>query len=278
MAKADYSRRDVRGNLMSEVIFRIDYTGVIDVNDIVKSFAQSFDIFRVYYKTYKNSLGLGDLNYNEISETLAVPVKEIERQEIHRFTECKTFSDNVTFDISPYYTFLHIVVKEYKGLDPYLEFFAKYLKFIKETSPLISFKRFGLRKLGRQVFFKSESIFDVFEKQYFCTDFDGELFKGQSRQYADALSSQDERFKFTFKRVVDIGFAQNFANELVEAFQAVIDIDGFLDEEEIKKSNFAVPEVTKRTLEDLNNNLFELFKLGVTEEYLNSSKNEQTEQ
>jgi len=275
MAKSEIIREMLKQNIMKEVIFRIDYLGIISIENTLKEFETEFGAkFKRYTKTFNNRIDLGNIEFEQISESLSIPVKELQRLDIHRFTENTFGTDELTFDISNYYTVLHIKCKEYQNIDLYLDFFTEYVEFLRVLNKFVSFKRFGLRKIGFMVDEKISQLLGNFEETYFHTKVSNPLFGTIGNQYVDLLLSVDEIFNFTYRRVVDRGFIQN-DDGVTDAMQIILDIDGYINEDAIVKNNFADKEQCKSLLRKLNDvYLFELFKISVTEKFLNNNFHE----
>ncbi|MEJ7680010.1 MAG: TIGR04255 family protein [Segetibacter sp.] len=197
-----------------------------------------------------------------------MPVKELQRQEIHRFTESELGSDNLTFDINKYYSVLNIECKKYETIDKYLELITDYMSFLKEINKLLSLKRFGLRKIGSKIFPSYPSIFEDFEKDKLNSIFDQTKYQKDKSDFLDVLSTIDNIYKFNYRRSIEKGYLKISNEEEKIGFRVILDIDGFVEEKVLN-------EITidkKSLIETLNNvYLFHLFKTSVTENFLKNN-------
>ena len=274
--KKQIQREQLSHNIMRDVILRIDYLGVISIDDIVKAFTSNFKgTFKNYTKTFSNTIDLGNVDIEQISETLSVPVKELKRQEIHRFSENTFGTDDVVFDMCNYYTVLHVKCRDYKNIDPYLNFFVDYVSFLNGINEFTSIKRFGLRKIGALVKPDFESLLDNFEPDYFHTKVSNPNFKVAGNQFVDILVSEDLFYNFTYRRSIDSGFISN-DGKIVPAKQALLDIDGYINENKLSETKFGIDEdETRASIRRLNDvYMFELFKLSMSNNFLNSQIHE----
>lgn len=275
MSKDSIKREMLKKNIMKEAILRIDYTGIISIDDSINLFTKNFiNSFKEYEKTFYNRIDLGNIQIEQISETLSVPIKELEKQTIHRFTQNTIGPDELIFDISSYFSVLHIKCKDYVSITNYLNFFSDFLDFLCQKNEFILFKRFGLRKIGFEIFESIDEISKHFENYLFLPQLSNPLFKSAGNQYVDLLVSDDNLFNFTLKRIIDKGYLKT-EKEIKEAYQAILDIDGYITEENIKIIGFRNKNNLYDSLTKLNNvYLFDLFKTSMTEIFLQENQNE----
>lgn len=267
--KDTITREQLEKNMMKNVIFRLDFQGIINLEDILKGFQQNFKgKFKDMETTYHNHIDLQIVNFEEISESLSIPVKELERQEIFQFSNNQFGNDTLTFNISKYFASLNVECVEYKCIDEYLNFFSSFADFLIETCDFLKFKRIGLRKVSGKIYLTPEAVFRDFEKKYLNFDF-GNNFKPIRSQYLDFLQKNDHSPIVNYKRLLSTGMYFDVdQNKSVSAYQIQLDIDGYLQEdllpEKVNKGQI------KGIFEDINvNHLFNLFKMSVTEEFLN---------
>jgi len=265
-------REDLRQNIMKEAIFRIDYQGIINLEGILDDFNKAFpNHFKLYETTFHSRIELGAIKIDEISETLSVPIRELEKQPIHRYSENLFGSDKLTLDISKYYTYLHVECKEYKTIDTYLEFFSNLIIFLKSKFTYLSIRRFGLRKVGENVYYNPEAIYEDFEREYFHAQFSPK-YRKQRCEYFDLLTIQEDPTIINYKRLIEKGYAPS-ADGVAEAFRVVLDIDGYLGEEFLTKFDISNAGNTRDLLSNINNAiLFDIFKMSVTQAFLERNK------
>ena len=123
--------------------------------------------FSNYETTFLNRIDLGAIRIDEISENLSIPIKELEKQIVHRFSKNSFGVDDVIFDISKYFSVFHIKTKDYNSIDLYLDFFGKYIHFLKTENIFLSIKRFGIRKISSNIYPTMDELLNDFEPKYF---------------------------------------------------------------------------------------------------------------
>jgi uncharacterized protein (TIGR04255 family) len=270
MEKISITRDDLKQNILNEIILRIDYTGIISIDGSLETFEKEFKSnFINYETTFLNRIELGAIRIDEISENLSIPVKELEKQLVHRFTKNTFGDDDVTFDISKYFSVMHINTKDYRSIDAYLKFFNNYIHFLKRENSFLSIKRFGIRKISSNIYSSIDELLHDFESKYFNVEFESRNFKKGGSQMVDLLTSEDELYNYNYKRLIEKGFKKE-GDELKEAYQALLDIDGYLTEQNIEKLNFL--ENAEEIMIQFNDKLFDLFKLSMTNTFLTKNK------
>lgn len=76
MSKEKYTRYSLKQNFMKQVLFRLDYKGVLDIKKVVDAFQKQFsDKFKSFETAYHSQVDLELSNINDVSDTLSVPVK-----------------------------------------------------------------------------------------------------------------------------------------------------------------------------------------------------------
>ena len=272
MNKDNISREEFKQNILREIVLRIDYTGVIIIDETISLFTEKFKTsFSSYETTFLNRIDLGSIRIDEISENLSIPVKELEKQTVHRFTKNLFGTDEVVFDISKYYSFMHIKTNNYLTIDPYLNFFSEYINFLNASISFLSIKRFGLRKISTNIYSSIEDLLQDFEQKYFYINVENGIFQNSGSHKMDLLTSEDGLFNFTFKRIIDKGFQQEPGQDIKEAYQVLLDIDGYITEDNIRKINFLKDAKSQMSL--INSKyLFELFKISMTDSFLSKNR------
>ncbi|MCX8534340.1 hypothetical protein [Chryseobacterium luquanense] len=272
--KDQIKREDLKENIMKRIIFSVNYQGVVAPNIISSLFATKFEkYFGVMETTYADQLDHDIYNFNEISDTLSIPKREIENQEVYRFSENKFGKDYVILDISKYFSTMLIECVQYEGIDLYLDFFSEYINFLDEEISFFKAKALRLRKLGGSIFFETGEIFNNFEKEYFNFDFEESIYRSKRSIYKDMLECADQNGPIiNYVRSFDTGdYYDSKRDEIIRAFQVLLDIDSSYSEEALDALIKNGGNI-KAILENTNNvHLFEIFKMSVTEQFLKSN-------
>lgn len=238
------------------------------------AFKESFKgAFKNFQTTFKSQIDLELLNIEDISETLSIPVKEIVKQETYRFSGNTFGVDILTLDINKYFTTLTVTCKDYVSIDEYLAFFAKFVDFLLEKNDYLSIKRIGLRKIGGKIFFNIDDIFNDFEKAYFNFDFSETDYNSLRNNHIDVLFLDEQNPMINYMRSFETGeYWKEEENRSVSAYQVILDIDGYYQETTLKSLGFEQGHILG-LLENLNHeHLFNIFKMSVTEDFLNRNK------
>ncbi len=75
MGKENFDRYSLKNNFMKQVLFRLDYKGVLDIKKIVEVFQEKHKSKFVTFETaYHNHVDVELTNINDISDTLSIPV------------------------------------------------------------------------------------------------------------------------------------------------------------------------------------------------------------
>ena len=270
MTKDQIHREDLTKNMMKNIIFRVYYQGIIDSEDIIRAFNEKFkDFFRSFETTFYNKLELDFNNIDDVIDTLSIPRSEIESQEIFRYTVNTFGHDQLTFDINKYFSSLTIDCTNYINIDPYLDFFANYLEFLYEHNEFLKVKKIALRKLGGNIYLNPKSIYEDFESNLFESDFERHGYFPIQNRYEDVLQSAVDEPVINIIRSYELGTYKDQNGEDIPAYQVLLDIEGYYSEYTLEKINFGKNQADK-TLKNINHNhLFNIFKLAVTENYLN---------
>lgn len=276
MNKDEIQREQLKDNIMKNIVFRLDYQGMIDSTDFVKLFLKEFNgYFKLYSKNTHNKVDIQLNDIEDISNTLSIPVSEIIKQDIHVFKDNQFGADKVTLNISVYNTILNIECTNYKNINDYLDFIKKYITFLFDSESYLTLKRFGLRKIGSNIYENFDSIHEDFEKEYFTfkeTYFnDFSLFRNRIEE---VLYNEETKLKVNFIRNLDTGNVFNSeTGESTKAFQISLDLDAYLDEDALISNDYK-NELPKLITYINNDVLFKLFKNSMTKEFLDKNLNE----
>ncbi len=274
--KEDIGRSDLQKNMMKKIIFRLDYQGVLNSSDIISVFNKKFNgLFGVLQTTFHNKVDFDMNNIEEMAETLSIPIKEIEKQEIYRFSSNKFGTDKLILDISKYFTTLSVECVDYRGIDDYLNFFSELTDFLFDVNEYIVIKRIGLRKIGGLIFDDVKEIYTCFEQKYFNFDFQDTEFNSIRNRYIDVLQHNANSPLINYVRSFETGkYYNEETKEETDAYQVLLDIDSYFSENILRNIGFEKGNI-KQLLEETNNvHLFKLFKMSVTEEFLNKNCHE----
>ena len=255
ITKDEIKRSDLIYSMLRQVIIRADFTSMLDIDKLVLLLSEQ-EWFEGTFNNYSR-LQLVDNGEDNLAER---PCKYV-----RRFDDCNIEPEkNVIIDITEESLCMNIQCDEhYTIINKYLSLFIQTLAFIISNDNYVKLRRLAIRKIDGESFSSGEDAEKVFE--YFdqrITDLDDDAF--WQRTYTDNFIYGKRKVKVNYTRNVRISPREE------ERFIFTIDIDTYIDSEMIE-----IPRPSKEELEDiyfnrLNESAFELFKRGVTLEFLTS--------
>lgn len=255
ITKDEIKRSDLIYSMLRQVIIRADFTSMLDIDKLVLLLSEQ-EWFEGTFNNYSR-LQLVDNGEDNLAER---PCKYV-----RRFDDCNIEPEkNVIIDITEESLCMNIQCDEhYTIINKYLSLFIQTLAFIFSNDNYVKLRRLAIRKIDGESFHSGEDAEKVFE--YFdqrITDLDDDAF--WQRTYTDNFIYGKRKVKVNYTRNVRISPREE------ERFIFTIDIDTYIDSEMIE-----IPRPSKEELEDiyfnrLNESAFELFKRGVTLEFLTS--------
>ena len=272
----------MRANMLRKVLIRIDYDGVTDINEWIKLFKEKDELssyFQKYTKGVQNQATISLSNMEEIAASRYIPLSTFQSEPLHRFSDAVFKDENgilredkIVMDVTSLFLTFSIDCVNYKNMDVYINFLNNYIRAFLENDKYIVIQRIGVRKLGGDVFESLDDFSKTFEGSVFATP-DAANLKGGliDREYVDRIIKNDETVKVNFaRRCRAIKTADGKT-----VYQALLDIDGYVDKGLIEKNQYRFPELFERVVKNqINDYLFELYKLSVTEQYLKDNGEE----
>lgn len=272
-------RYSFKSNILRKIIFRVDFKGVIGLTNLI---TPSMSLLNEYFATGENrfhdniNIDIGDIDYEAISRTLSLPLKEVEHQEIFKLTDGKFknsdgshTTDRVSLDISKYFVVMDIECKDYKNIDPYMDFFLKLLCLLLEHNSFMSIKRVGIRKVASDIFFTSASLFQTFDEKYFNLCLDNSGYNTVNYDRVDVITKGYDNPVINYRRIVKSGtLTNNETKEEKEGYIAILDIDGYFDEENSGGVLFSDKKQFSEKVQLINTQLFEIFLSSMTDSFI----------
>ena len=276
-SKSEITRYMMRKNILRNILFRVDYKGIVNVNEFLSQIKE--DLLEPHFSEYNNTfnnnvnIDLTGTSIEDVSKMLSLPVKEVSQQEIHIYSKSKFTNDGVlTTDevelrISKYFTTLEIKCKgEYKNIDPYLKYFSNLIKNLLANNSYTRFKRIGLRKVASQIFRERDEVYSIFDSNKYGDVLDGS-FPPLEFNRIDILRKPDQPYIYNYRRgLKSVQIVNKETGEKGDGYLALIDLDGYITEERID-GTFAID----KCLTEINDVLFDLFKNAVTDKFLNEN-------
>ena len=274
MSKENYSRYSMKENMLKKVLIRVDYDGVTDINKWVETFKRTDALkcrFSNYGQAQLNKANFDFSNNAEIARQRAIPIKDFESEPLHRFYDSRfpEREDRVVLDIARLFMTFEIECNHYKTIDVYFDYLLSFFNVFLNIDSYIKIKRIGIRKIGGESFVNIEEMLQTFESKFFDGHkIDDKQTTVMERSFHDRFikelnsgTDQSHLIKVNYST-----YCRRINGE--KPLQAILDIDGYIDEFIINKNDLKFPEDLQFTFEAINNYNFELFKKSVTEHYL----------
>lgn len=269
MSKEQYTRENFKSSLLKQIIIRVDFSTITDVKGFIMKLksepwlSRSFDGYRPI-KT--NNINL-QIDTKTIEERF-IPIEVKETGTIHRFYDSLINPiQSTTMDIGSSFICITIQCSEqYDKIDPYLNIIADTMVVLQKYDNYAHFERFGIRKIDGNDYNNEDDAYQTFEKNRFIGDsgkvLDGILFK---QVYTDSFFSERHSIKVNLTRCLE-----RLNNGKL---RFVLDTDGYIDESNFKEKDCDSKDKIIYLLKDrINEGLFQIFKVYVTEAFLSKGK------
>lgn len=264
MSKEKYTRDNFRSSLLKQIIIRVDYSSLTDLNGFIMKL-KSLHLIKDTFSGYR-LIKTNNINFqidSKVFEERYIPLEVNETGNIHRFFDCKIEPIQNTFmDISP--TFICITIQcneNYKIIDPYLDFITNVVVTLREYDSYVTLERLAIRKIDGNDYDNIKEVYNIFEE---IVGFENVMDDEQSplkKSYTDSFISKAANIKVNLTRSLE-----RFSNGKI---RYVLDIDGYVDSSLMSPDEIKSKEDVKYLLKNrINNELFELFKTNVTEYFL----------
>lgn len=259
ITKDEIKRSDLLYSMLRQIIVRADFTSMLDTDSIVFSLNEQ-KWFKGSFNNYSRLQLADDRIQAEIEKATECP-----RKYVRRFDDCNIGPEKrVIFDITDESICMDIQCDEhYTVINDYLSLFINTLGFIISKDNYVKLRRLAIRKIDGERFPNGDDADKVFE--YFdqrITNLDEDLF--WQRTYTDNFIYGKRKVKVNYTRNVKI------LQSDVDCFVFTIDIDTFIDSEMVVNPRPSREELSDIYFDRLNESTFELFKRGVTLEFLTS--------
>lgn len=267
MAKSTIRRNEVRDLYLKQIIIRLDFVGVTNVDALVKHFDKRFPkFFKSRQEIYSKNIEIRENDMKVISEVLSLPINRLEQVKIYRYEEMRDAVERVTLDISQYFLCMTIFCDEhYDGLNNYLECFKGAITVFSNEESYFKPKRLGLRKIRVQEMRELQQYTNVFEPFVYDLPnydiYDRQIKKSVYIDYFSDLAHDD--LSFNIRRECGKG---KDTNEGAIQYQFVLDIDAYY-----QKDSFEGMSIS-RLLDFANEQEFLVYKSCVSEAYLRNPR------
>ncbi len=262
--KEDIKRTDLNNSMLKRVIIRADFTPMLDLESIVSDINRQ-EWFKNKFNNYEKRL-LAVKKWNEKEDDNA-----LDGEVVKRFDDCNIGPEkNVTLDIGSNFVIMEIKCDEkYDEINEYLKLFVTTLGHIITHDDYVKLERIAIRKTDGMESIDGNKADEVFE--YFDQQIEDEGDRFTFRTYTDSFVFSKKEVSVNYNRTVRV------IADTPPLFVFVLDIDTYLNREQIASRRPNNDELWQMFYDRLNETSFELFKRGVKETYLNSIMKEQHE-
>lgn len=265
ISKEKFSRRQLHDTMMKQVIIRLDYSGITDLDDLVKKISdieRNFSKRTVVYNNQMN-VNLRPEDIESISQSLSIPVNVIRKDKLIRYSGFNRGNCDITLDVSQFFTCLTIYCdNNYDGLDNYIDVFVSSINKFRENK-FLDPKRLGLRKTRVQYMEEVVDINKTYEDSVFCLHFFNEAEKFLYKKYFDTTKQNDIQVNI----IREINLVEK--DEKLQ-YQTSLDIDAYYQFNEQEPETIVSQKSIPKLLDLANNYEFEIYKRCMTQTYLNS--------
>lgn len=257
ITKDDIKREDLVYSMLRQVIIRADFTSMLDTDKIVMLLNEQ----KWFEGTFNNYSRLQFVDNDGTKKQY--DVTELPRNYVRRFDDCNIFPERrVVLDITDESLCMDIQCDEhYTIINEYLSLFIQTLCYIIENDNYVKLRRLAIRKIDGEKLPNGDDADKVFE--YFdqrITNLEDDAF--WQRSYTDIFLYGKRNVKVNYTRNVKI--TQTEDNCII----FTIDIDTYIDSEMITKPRPPKDDLFDIFFDRLNESTFELFKRGVTLDFL----------
>lgn len=267
MSKDKYNRTNVHSDLLAKVIFRVDVAGLTDLTGYINR-VKGLDLIK---KSFNRILPLKSRSVSFVIDAQnSENSKFTQNSEIDngfRFLDCTIEEGSkAVLDIVNDSIVVSIDCSgAYSGSRHYTALISQLLEEMFEYDKFVSIRRLGIRKIDKKDFQKEEDIFDVFEGDInlFYRLRDNTLVK--NRKYYDLLEKNNIRYNYNqqFNRYINS-----------DKIGVIIDLDAYIADEFFRMDELRDLKTLNTLLnENIQDEMFEIFKSCVTEEYLEKCYN-----
>lgn len=268
MSKEAYTRKNFRSSLLKQIIIRVDYSSLTDLNGFImklKSLEWFQNLFAGYRLIKTNNFNL-QINSKAIEDRF-IPLEVNETGNIHRFFDCKIEPmQKSSMDISSTFICLTIGCDDsYSTIDPYINSIVDIVITLQEYDSYVQIERLAIRKIDGKDYTSLEDAYKTFEVM---ADLEKNFIDNTvplKKSYTDSFISKDANIKVNFTR----GLERFKTQDEALVIRCVLDMDGYIDSSLTNLGEVKDRKSIELLLKDkINDELFKLFKASVTEDFL----------
>ena len=255
--KSNIKREDLKNNFLKNVIMRIDYSGIAEV-ELDNIIAEIKSVFKMYgYNKLKEEY-LTEMDFElqdpENMEMEGMPVREIRRKRAYVFVNEEK---GIKCKVSAHFTSVSVQSQKYISFSEYSETLISVMKILKNKMEFLNFVRFGIRKVNQCIIKDICSLNEYFDRKFF------QIYGLEKGNIPKLVESKDcfidGKYNVNLARMVIMGEYDGKA-----ACQVVLDTDIYITDAENIEELFS--ENTE--IVEMNDKLFELYKEALADVFI----------
>ena len=254
-------RDDLNYNFLKKIIIRIDYNGILE-RELEKSIEKLKNHLLRNEFTKFNEGTINEVDFQikdpqQIETQLFIPIQELRKTKSYNFSNT---NDTVVVQISKFFMTISVDYEQYRKFEEFCTLFNDIFEVIQEDNNYIRVLRLGLRKINNCILLDLNRINEVIKEKYF-SNLNG-LFPEKiqvpilNKQNIDTFIYDDKNINLV--RYLSSGVLE-MNGEQKEAYQFVLDIDTYKNDEENIKENIIEDNGIYIQLIEFNNILFKAY-------------------
>ncbi|HHV24396.1 MAG TPA: TIGR04255 family protein [Methanosarcina sp.] len=267
MDKSKITRENFKHNFLMTGIIRLDYSGVIDIEDKIEDLSSDLHIkgYTEYEESYISELSFKLSDPIKIETLRSVPIEEFVKNKSFKFVNPK---NNNVIEITKFFLTLTIDYNNYVKFEDYISLFAGISKKLQLQQHFMKPLRIGERKISSLFITDEKIIPKYFKSPYFNTPLQiSDMIDDPSElvihNAVDTLKIEDILVNIT--RNISKGLLRKKEGDK-EVFRLLFDIDCYSSGDPVV--NIFNEDNIEKTLTRLNNLDFDLYKKSITDEFI----------
>ncbi len=269
-------RKEIKHNFLRRIILRLDYSGVVEVKSWIEKLHERFSQFG--FSTMREEfLRKPEFELYDPAPTKNqkyVPEPELESTPTYKYV---TALEDMVLEINKHFTTLTIQPRLYREFEEYRDIFTYVITQIKNNNVFMSVQRLGLRKINDCIILEKSNLNSIFSEDVFIDVSQKLLNRDINSQLVnsnllDTISIGD--YYYNYNRSCTEGIIKKDGEEQL-AYQAVLDIDGYIQDNDLLKEMINSEDLIEQTLDNVNDCLFQLYLASLNESFITHLKEEE---
>lgn len=268
MAKSKYTPQNLKSTMEREILIKVDYEGVGDIEEFVKVNKTHFNLFLRYNKLTRNEVEI-KVTPQYIRDR-NIPMPEPTIQIVHHFFKNREGEENVVMDVCDTTAYIQIRLpagKSSRGMEPYSKLMAEFIKKLLSSDSFIHVTRIGMRKKNFYYIKENENVSDVLERDIWTqyADVNNGILPTR-KVYADFMTVEASKVNLNFQQIAEKVEKIDTKEKFI---RIIVDSDAYLDQNRLDQLDLKNDTVTKNLLQnDMNELLFKFYVEAYKETFL----------